>query len=98
MLDAVEIDTAGHRVVPPTRATRPVAVAPSPVVDPFGNQPPDGGPRPAGEERRFVREDATARPVSGRMDTQMHDRIAEGDGFIAAPDQSGGSTPKALRQ
>jgi fructose-bisphosphate aldolase, class I len=32
------------------------------------------------------------------MDTQMHDRIAEGDGFIAALDQSGGSTPKALRQ
>jgi fructose-bisphosphate aldolase, class I len=32
------------------------------------------------------------------MDTQMYDRIAEGDGFIAALDQSGGSTPKALRQ
>lgn len=32
------------------------------------------------------------------MDTQMHDRIAEGNGFIAALDQSGGSTPKALRQ
>jgi fructose-bisphosphate aldolase, class I len=32
------------------------------------------------------------------MDTQMYDRIAEGEGFIAALDQSGGSTPKALRQ
>jgi fructose-bisphosphate aldolase, class I len=32
------------------------------------------------------------------MDTQMHARIVEGDGFIAALDQSGGSTPKALRQ
>jgi fructose-bisphosphate aldolase, class I len=32
------------------------------------------------------------------MDTQMYDRIAGGDGFIAALDQSGGSTPKALRQ
>jgi fructose-bisphosphate aldolase, class I len=32
------------------------------------------------------------------MNTQMYDRIAEGDGFIAALDQSGGSTPKALRQ
>jgi fructose-bisphosphate aldolase, class I len=32
------------------------------------------------------------------MDTQMYDRIAEGDGFVAALDQSGGSTPKALRQ
>jgi fructose-bisphosphate aldolase, class I len=32
------------------------------------------------------------------MDTQMYDRIAEGEGFVAALDQSGGSTPKALRQ
>jgi fructose-bisphosphate aldolase, class I len=32
------------------------------------------------------------------MNTQMHDQIARGDGFIAALDQSGGSTPKALRQ
>jgi fructose-bisphosphate aldolase, class I len=32
------------------------------------------------------------------MDTQMYDRIAGGHGFIAALDQSGGSTPKALRQ
>ena len=28
---------------------------------------------------------------------QMADRIATGEGFIAALDQSGGSTPKALR-
>jgi fructose-bisphosphate aldolase class 1 len=27
----------------------------------------------------------------------MHDRLAEGDGFIAALDQSGGTTPKAAR-
>ena len=32
------------------------------------------------------------------MNTQMYDRIAERDGFIAALDQSGGSTPKALLQ
>ena len=32
------------------------------------------------------------------MDKQeMTDRIASGQGFIAALDQSGGSTPKALR-
>ena len=28
---------------------------------------------------------------------QMHERIRQGDGFIAALDQSGGSTPKALK-
>jgi fructose-bisphosphate aldolase, class I len=32
------------------------------------------------------------------MNAQMHDKIAKGEGFIAALDQSGGSTPKALRQ
>jgi fructose-bisphosphate aldolase, class I len=32
------------------------------------------------------------------MDSEMHDRIGKGNGFIAALDQSGGSTPKALRQ
>jgi fructose-bisphosphate aldolase, class I len=32
------------------------------------------------------------------MDSEMFDRIAKGNGFIAALDQSGGSTPKALRQ
>jgi fructose-bisphosphate aldolase, class I len=32
------------------------------------------------------------------MDAQMYDRMATGQGFIAALDQSGGSTPKALRQ
>jgi fructose-bisphosphate aldolase, class I len=32
------------------------------------------------------------------MDSEMYDKIATGDGFIAALDQSGGSTPKALRQ
>jgi fructose-bisphosphate aldolase, class I len=32
------------------------------------------------------------------MDTQMLDQIAKGQGFIAALDQSGGSTPKALAQ
>ncbi|MCL3882461.1 fructose bisphosphate aldolase [Marivita sp. GX14005] len=31
------------------------------------------------------------------MDTAKADRVANGDGFIAALDQSGGSTPKALR-
>src|SRR5690242_2806412 len=29
--------------------------------------------------------------------SEMHERIAKGDGFIAALDQSGGSTPKALK-
>ena len=28
---------------------------------------------------------------------EMRERIAHGEGFIAALDQSGGSTPKALR-
>jgi fructose-bisphosphate aldolase, class I len=32
------------------------------------------------------------------MNNEMYDKIARGDGFIAALDQSGGSTPKALRQ
>jgi fructose-bisphosphate aldolase, class I len=32
------------------------------------------------------------------MNTEMSDKIAKGHGFIAALDQSGGSTPKALRQ
>jgi fructose-bisphosphate aldolase, class I len=32
------------------------------------------------------------------MDAQMHNRIAEGNGFIAALDQSGGTTLKTLRQ
>lgn len=32
------------------------------------------------------------------MNTEMYDRIADGRGFIAALDQSGGSTPKALAQ
>ena len=32
------------------------------------------------------------------MDTEMLDKIAKGQGFIAALDQSGGSTPKALAQ
>jgi fructose-bisphosphate aldolase, class I len=32
------------------------------------------------------------------VDTEMYDQIASGDGFIAALDQSGGSTPKALEQ
>lgn len=31
------------------------------------------------------------------MNREMFDRIREGDGFIAALDQSGGSTPKALK-
>jgi fructose-bisphosphate aldolase class I len=31
------------------------------------------------------------------MNTEMLDKVANGDGFIAALDQSGGSTPKALR-
>lgn len=31
------------------------------------------------------------------MNTEMLDKISQGDGFIAALDQSGGSTPKALR-
>jgi fructose-bisphosphate aldolase class I len=31
------------------------------------------------------------------MNQEQHDRIREGDGFIAALDQSGGSTPKALK-
>src|SRR5687768_10778560 len=31
------------------------------------------------------------------QDNQMRDRIARGGGFIAALDQSGGSTPKALK-
>jgi fructose-bisphosphate aldolase, class I len=34
----------------------------------------------------------------GVMDAEMYDRMATGQGFIAALDQSGGSTPKALRQ
>jgi fructose-bisphosphate aldolase, class I len=32
------------------------------------------------------------------MNSEMYDKIAKGQGFIAALDQSGGSTPKALRQ
>jgi fructose-bisphosphate aldolase class I len=32
------------------------------------------------------------------MQAEMHDKIATGQGFIAALDQSGGSTPKALAQ
>jgi fructose-bisphosphate aldolase, class I len=32
------------------------------------------------------------------MHAEMYDKIAKGNGFIAALDQSGGSTPKALRQ
>lgn len=32
------------------------------------------------------------------MNADMHDRIARGQGFLAALDQSGGSTPKALAQ
>lgn len=32
------------------------------------------------------------------MQTEMHDRMGNGQGFIAALDQSGGSTPKALAQ
>lgn len=32
------------------------------------------------------------------MDTEMLDKVANGQGFIAALDQSGGSTPKALAQ
>ncbi|MFA9431970.1 fructose bisphosphate aldolase [Egicoccus sp. AB-alg2] len=32
------------------------------------------------------------------MNAEMHDRIATGQGFLAALDQSGGSTPKALAQ
>jgi fructose-bisphosphate aldolase, class I len=32
------------------------------------------------------------------MHAEMHDKVAKGKGFIAALDQSGGSTPKALRQ
>ncbi|WP_211262652.1 fructose bisphosphate aldolase [Nitriliruptor alkaliphilus] len=32
------------------------------------------------------------------MDSEMYDQVANGDGFIAALDQSGGSTPKALEQ
>jgi fructose-bisphosphate aldolase, class I len=32
------------------------------------------------------------------MNNEMYDKIARGDGFIAALDQSGGSTPKALGQ
>jgi len=31
------------------------------------------------------------------MNTEMLDKVANGHGFIAALDQSGGSTPKALR-
>ena len=31
------------------------------------------------------------------MNQEMYDKIREGDGFIAALDQSGGSTPKALK-
>lgn len=31
------------------------------------------------------------------MNTQQHKRMCSGNGFIAALDQSGGSTPKALR-
>ena len=34
----------------------------------------------------------------GRMDTQQRERIAGGQGFFAALDQSGGSTPKALAE
>jgi len=32
------------------------------------------------------------------MNAEMHDRIVHGQGFLAALDQSGGSTPKALAQ
>src|SRR3569833_3644008 len=31
------------------------------------------------------------------MNQEMYDKMREGDGFIAALDQSGGSTPKALK-
>jgi fructose-bisphosphate aldolase class I len=31
------------------------------------------------------------------MNTRQHERMCSGNGFIAALDQSGGSTPKALR-
>ena len=31
------------------------------------------------------------------MNKEQHDKIANGNGFIAALDQSGGSTPKALK-
>ncbi|MCA1775621.1 MAG: class I fructose-bisphosphate aldolase, partial [Loktanella sp.] len=32
------------------------------------------------------------------MDQAQYDKVKSGKGFIAALDQSGGSTPKALRQ
>ena len=32
------------------------------------------------------------------VDKEKNQRFEEGEGFIAALDQSGGSTPKALRQ
>ena len=43
-----------------------------------------------------------ADPTIAKMDTDMTkaqqtERVAQGNGFIAALDQSGGSTPKALR-
>jgi hypothetical protein len=37
-------------------------------------------------------------PKKGVMDTQMARQMGEKDGFIAALDQSGGSTPGALRR
>jgi len=41
--------------------------------------------------------DATQEPPTVSIDQEQKNRIASGQGFIAALDQSGGSTPKALK-
>jgi fructose-bisphosphate aldolase, class I len=75
-----------------------------PGSTPCGPGPDDGGRSATNTAANLHRDGASPahwrknlNHTHGTMNTQQLEKIREGDGFIAALDQSGGSTPKALK-
>src|SRR5690554_2450033 len=84
-------DTPGARVRRPTEAPPPAAQQATP-----GLRKPRGPTGIIGELRKSAFPSTRRQDIDVAVNQQQRDRIASGKGFIAALDQSGGSTPKAL--